>query len=60
VNFPGTYIYCKNLCVNQPLKVTFSGVAVALSRVTALNLMQFSLEFAIKLFYLNLQLLQDN
>jgi len=30
MNFPPrTYIYCENLRVNQPLKVTFSGMAVA-------------------------------
>jgi len=40
VNFPRTYIYCENLRVIQSLKVTFSGVAVAQSRVTALNFMQ--------------------
>jgi len=38
-----------NLYVNELLKVTFGGVAVAqskvISRVTVLNLMQFSLEF---------------
>jgi len=27
-HFPWTSIYCGNLCVNQPLKVTFSRVAV--------------------------------
>jgi len=40
--------YCENLRVNQLLKVTFSGVAVAQSRVMALNFMQ--LNSAIKLF----------
>jgi len=34
-----------SVCVNQLLKVTFSGVAVAQSRVTTLNFMQFSIEF---------------
>jgi len=41
-----TYIYCENICVNQPLKFTFSGMAVAQSRVMALNFMQFSIEFS--------------
>jgi len=35
----------ENLCVNQLLKVTFSGVAVAQSRVMMLNFMQFSIGF---------------
>jgi len=42
-------LYCENLRVNQPLKVTFNEVAVAqskvISRVTALIFMQFSLKF---------------
>jgi len=37
--------YWENFCVNQSLKVTFSGVAVAQSKVMALNYMQFSIEF---------------
>jgi len=45
VNFLLTYIYCENFHVNQLLKVTFRGVAVTQSRVTALNFMQFSIEF---------------
>jgi len=39
MNFPRTYIYCENLRVNQLLKVTFSGVVVTQTRVTALNFM---------------------
>jgi len=45
MNFPGTYIYCENLRINQPLKVSFSGVALAQSKVTALNFLQFSIKF---------------
>jgi len=45
-------MYCENLRINQPLKVTFSGVAVAQSkvilRVTVLNFMQFSKAFSNK------------
>jgi len=45
MNFLATYIYCENLRVNQLLTVTFSGVAVAQTRVMALNFMQCNIEF---------------
>jgi len=56
MNFPLTYIYCENLCVNQPLKVTFIGVVVAQSkvilRVTVLNLCNLVLNLPLNYFSL--------